>query len=162
MLCPLSHPQFTSVVIASLYYDVRPVSQTSIQDIRGALFLMISELVYTISYGVFYTFPAEMPLIRREVGEKSYTLSMYYLHKVLYSVPRAFFESFLFIGVAYAFVGFSTDFATYCCMSLVSSGASVLAMAYGMGVFFNWSHVWLLIISLTVSQAICFPVQPAP
>uniref|UniRef100_A0A1S4GVS0 Uncharacterized protein n=1 Tax=Anopheles gambiae TaxID=7165 RepID=A0A1S4GVS0_ANOGA len=122
---------FTSVVIASLYYDVRPVSQTSIQDIRGALFLMISELVYTISYGVFYTFPAEMPLIRREVGEKSYTLSMYYLHKVLYSVPRAFLESFLFIGVAYAFVGFSTDFITYCCMSLVSSGASVLAMAYG-------------------------------
>ncbi|XP_052896875.1 protein brown [Anopheles moucheti] len=122
---------FTSVVIASLYYEVRPASQTSIQDIRGALFLMISELVYTISYGVFYTFPSEMPLIRREVGEKSYNLSVYYAHKVLYSVPRAFFESFLFIGVVYAFVGFTTDILTYCCMSLVSSGASILAMAYG-------------------------------
>uniref|UniRef100_A0A182TB66 ABC transporter domain-containing protein n=1 Tax=Anopheles maculatus TaxID=74869 RepID=A0A182TB66_9DIPT len=121
---------FTSVVIASLYYEVRPTSQTSIQDIRGALFLMISELVYTISYGVFYTFPSEMPLIRREVGEKTYNLSVYYVHKILYSVPRAFFESFLFIGVVYAFVGFTADIPTYCCMSLVSSGASVLAMAY--------------------------------
>uniref|UniRef100_A0A182QUQ2 ABC transporter domain-containing protein n=1 Tax=Anopheles farauti TaxID=69004 RepID=A0A182QUQ2_9DIPT len=122
---------FTSVVIASLYYEVRPMSQTSIQDIRGALFLMVSELVYTISYGVFYTFPSEMPLIRREVGEKTYNLSVYYLHKVVYSVPRAFFESFLFIGVVYAFVGFTTDLSTYCWMSLVSGGASVLAMAYG-------------------------------
>uniref|UniRef100_A0A182NHJ4 ABC transporter domain-containing protein n=1 Tax=Anopheles dirus TaxID=7168 RepID=A0A182NHJ4_9DIPT len=122
---------FTSVVIASLYYEVHPVSQTSIQDIRGALFLTISELVYTISYGVFYTFPSELPLIRREVGEKSYSLSVYYLHKVLYSVPRAFFESFLFIGVVFAFVGFTTDIVTYCCMALVSGAASVLAMAYG-------------------------------
>uniref|UniRef100_A0A182M9Q8 ABC transporter domain-containing protein n=1 Tax=Anopheles culicifacies TaxID=139723 RepID=A0A182M9Q8_9DIPT len=129
--CSTFPPQFTSVVIAALYYEVRPATQTSIQDIRGALFLMISELVYTISYGVFYTFPSEMPLIRREVGEKSYNLSVYYVHKVLYSVPRAFFESFLFIGVVYAFVGFTTDIVTYCCMSLVSSGASILAMAYG-------------------------------
>ncbi|XP_053675258.1 protein brown [Anopheles nili] len=122
---------FTSVVIATLYREVRPNSQTSIQDIRGALFLMVCELVYTISYGVFYTFPSEMPLIRREVGEKTYNLSVYYAHKVLYSVPRAFFESFLFVGVVYAFVGFTTDVVTYCCMALVSGGASVLAMAYG-------------------------------
>ncbi|KFB36638.1 AGAP007655-PA-like protein [Anopheles sinensis] len=122
---------FTSVVIASLYYEVRPLTQTSIQDIRGALFLMISELVYTTSYGVFYTFPAEMPLIRREIGEKTYNLSVYYAHKVLYSIPRAFFESFLFIGVIYASVGFTTDFLTYCSMSLVTGAASVLAMAYG-------------------------------
>uniref|UniRef100_A0A182FFZ5 Uncharacterized protein n=1 Tax=Anopheles albimanus TaxID=7167 RepID=A0A182FFZ5_ANOAL len=122
---------FTSIVIASLYFEVRPISQTAIQDIRGALFLMISELVYTISYGVFYTFPSEMPLVRREVGEKTYNLSVYYAHKALLSVPRAFLESFLFIGVIYAFVGFTGGFETYCYMSLVSGGASVLAMAYG-------------------------------
>ncbi|XP_052860710.1 protein brown [Anopheles cruzii] len=122
---------FTSAVIAALYFEVRPISQTAIQDIRGALFLMISELVFTISYSVFYTFPSEIPLLRREVGEKTYNLSAYYVHKVLFSVPRAFFETFLFVGVICAFVGFTTNFGTYCYMAAVSGAASVLAMAYG-------------------------------
>ncbi|XP_053687194.1 protein brown [Sabethes cyaneus] len=121
----------TSVTISTLYFQVTPTNQTAIQDIRGALFLMICELLYTISYAVFYMFPQELPLLRREVGERTYRLSAYYAHKALLTVPKAFFESFLFVGIIYGSVKFATGFATYLGMATVCSFASLLAVAYG-------------------------------
>ncbi|XP_062549558.1 protein brown [Armigeres subalbatus] len=121
----------TSITISALYFPVKPTSQTAIQDIRGALFLMICELLYTISYAVFYEFPHEMPLLRREVGEQMYRLSAYYAHKVLLTVPKAIFDSYLFIGIIYGCVQFSTGFATYVGISAVCTVASLLAVAYG-------------------------------
>ncbi|XP_055536763.1 protein brown isoform X1 [Wyeomyia smithii] len=121
----------TSVTISTLYFQVTPTNQTAIQDIRGALFLMLCELLYTISYAVFYMFPQELPLLRREVGEQTYRLSAYYAHKALLTVPKAFFESFLFVGIIYGCVKFATGFATYLGMATVCSFASLLAVAYG-------------------------------
>lgn len=92
---------------------------------------MICELLYTLGYGVFYVFPQELPLLRREVGERMYRLSAYYAHKALLTVPKAFFESFLYIGIVYACVQFSTGFATYIGIATVCSVASLLAVAYG-------------------------------
>ncbi|XP_058464922.1 protein brown [Malaya genurostris] len=121
----------TSITISALYFHITPTSQTAIQDIRGALFLMICELLYTVSYSVFYMFPQELPLLRREVGEKMYRLSAYYAHKALLTVPKTFFESFLFVGIIYGCVQFSADFVTYVGMATVCSVASLLAVAYG-------------------------------
>ncbi|XP_055607037.1 protein brown [Uranotaenia lowii] len=121
----------TSVTLSSVYYPIKPTSQTAIQDIRGALFVMVCELVYTISYAVFYVFPQEIPLLRREVGERMYRLSAYYTHKALLTVPKAFFESFLFIGIIYGSVQFTSGFWTYVGMSMVGAVASILAVAHG-------------------------------
>lgn len=121
----------TSITISALYFHVTPISQTAIQDIRGALFLMVCELIYTISYAVFYVFSHEMPLLRREVGEQMYRLSAYYVHKALLTVPKAIFHSYLFIGIIYGFVQFSTGFATYVGMAAVCTVASLLGVSYG-------------------------------
>ncbi|XP_021695975.1 protein brown [Aedes aegypti] len=121
----------TSITISALYFHVTPTSQTAIQDIRGALFLMVCELIYTISYAVFYVFSYEMPLLRREVGEQMYRLSAYYVHKALLTVPKAIFHSYLFIGIIYGFVQFSTGFATYVGMAAVCTVASLLGVSYG-------------------------------
>ncbi|XP_055629792.1 protein brown [Toxorhynchites rutilus septentrionalis] len=121
----------SSITISALYFHITPTSQTAIQDIRGALFLMVCELLYTLGYTVFYVFPQELPLLRREVGERMYRLSAYYAHKALLTVPKAFFESFLYVGIVYACVQFSTGFATYIGIATVCSVAGLLAVAYG-------------------------------
>lgn len=131
----------TSITISALYFHVTPSSQTAIQDIRGALFLIICELIYTTSYAVFYVFPQQMPLLRREVGERMYRLSAYYAHKVLLTVPKAVFHSYLFIGIIWGCAKFSTGFATYLGMAAVSTVASLLAVAYGTYMYLDRSVV---------------------
>uniref|UniRef100_A0A8D7ZXK3 Protein brown n=1 Tax=Culex pipiens TaxID=7175 RepID=A0A8D7ZXK3_CULPI len=125
----------TSITISALYFHIDPATggQTSIQDIRGALFLVVCELLYTLSYSVFYVFPRDLPLVRREVGERTYRLSAYYAHRALLTVPKAFFESFLFVGILYGCVRFTAvaGAATYVGMATVSAVASLLAVAYG-------------------------------
>ncbi|XP_055536765.1 protein brown isoform X2 [Wyeomyia smithii] len=128
---PRQRTQHSRIRDSNTIVPVTPTNQTAIQDIRGALFLMLCELLYTISYAVFYMFPQELPLLRREVGEQTYRLSAYYAHKALLTVPKAFFESFLFVGIIYGCVKFATGFATYLGMATVCSFASLLAVAYG-------------------------------
>jgi ABC-type multidrug transport system permease subunit len=93
--------------------------------------MMSSELLYTIGYSVLYVFPQELPILRREAGEKLYSLSAYYIHRILFMIPRALFESYFFIGMIYASVDFFTGFSVYLKMALVTSSASLLSMSYG-------------------------------
>lgn len=108
---------------------------------------MVCELLYTLSYSVFYVFPRDLPLVRREVGERTYRLSAYYAHRALLTVPKAFFESFLFVGIVYGCVRFTAvaGAATYVGMATVSAVASLLAVAYGKDLLFLPSFLLLLL-----------------
>jgi ABC-2 type transporter len=81
---------FTAVIIAVLYKDVPPHLQKSIQDIKGVLFIMSSEGLFTYSYSVMYLFPTYYPLLRRETGEKLYSFSAFYVSKILLLVSFDF------------------------------------------------------------------------
>lgn len=73
----------TAFVIGLLYSQVKPNTQESVQDITGALFTLITESVFTFGYFVVYLIPEQMPLLRREVGEELYSLSAFYVSKVV-------------------------------------------------------------------------------
>lgn len=70
-------------MIGLLYSQVKPNTQESVQDITGALFTLITESVFTFGYFVVYLIPEQMPLLRREVGEELYSLSAFYVSKVV-------------------------------------------------------------------------------
>jgi ATP-binding cassette, subfamily G (WHITE), eye pigment precursor transporter len=90
---------FTGVIIAFLYYGVPPHYQKSIQDIKGAIFILSSEALFTHSYGVMYLFPTYYPLLRRETGEKLYSLSAFYVSKILLLVSIILFENIILPGI---------------------------------------------------------------
>jgi hypothetical protein len=56
-------------------------TQMWIQDIRGLLYLITSEVFFTGAYSVFNTFPGEIPIFLRESG--LYSASAYYISKVV-------------------------------------------------------------------------------
>uniref|UniRef100_A0A1A9VCA6 ABC transporter domain-containing protein n=1 Tax=Glossina austeni TaxID=7395 RepID=A0A1A9VCA6_GLOAU len=122
----------TSVTLAIMYSGVVHMTQTSIQDIDGSIFMLSNEIVFTFSYGVAYVFPSALPIIRREVGEGTYSLSAYYVAVVLAYLPVAFFKSFLFFSVVYGFIYFERGFALYLNMGLVLSLSAVVATGYGL------------------------------
>lgn len=69
------------------FMDVRLTSLAGVQSVRGLLYLIVSEVVFTHSYAVFHTFPAELPIYLRE--SHLYSSSAYYVGKVLATVSSA-------------------------------------------------------------------------
>lgn len=115
-----------------MYSNVVGMSQTSIQDIGGSLFMLSSEMIFTFSYGVTYVFPAALPILRREVGEGTYSLSAYYVAVVLSFIPMAFFKSYVFFSVVYGFIYYERGFMLYLTMGLVLGLSAVAATGYGL------------------------------
>uniref|UniRef100_A0A1B0CN52 Putative transporter abc superfamily breast cancer resistance protein n=1 Tax=Lutzomyia longipalpis TaxID=7200 RepID=A0A1B0CN52_LUTLO len=121
----------TSIILALLYRNVNLNSQTAVQDIAGVFFTVCTEIIFGSLYSVIIAFSPQLPLIRRETGERLFSLSAFYAATVLMQIPRAFLESFIFLGVVYASVDFSGSFLTYILMSISLSLSSVASMAYG-------------------------------
>lgn len=59
-------------------------TQDGIQSARGALYLTISEVIFTIAYSVVYELPGELALYARE--NATYAPGPYYLTAVFASV----------------------------------------------------------------------------
>lgn len=79
-------------MIGVLYSNVDN-SQTSIMDIRGALFLIVVQVFFSQYKGVISTFTPQLPNIRREVGEKVYNLSAFYIMTVIIWVNLSLYLS---------------------------------------------------------------------
>lgn len=87
----------TATIMSFSFMDVTLSSLAGVQSVRGLLYLIVSEVVFTHSYAVFYTFPAGLPVYLREVD--LYSSSAYYATKVLATVPRALVKPALFVCV---------------------------------------------------------------
>jgi hypothetical protein len=71
----------SSLVIACCYVGVSGTTQQGIQDIRGVLWLMTSEVCFNLSYSALYAFEGELPIFKREVG--NYSCSAYFMSRFL-------------------------------------------------------------------------------
>ncbi|XP_055706772.1 protein brown-like [Phlebotomus papatasi] len=122
-----------SSIFLSLFYQsvTEKMSQTSIQDIEGAIFCLCVEIVGTNYCLVIMFFCPQLALIRRETGEKLFSVSAFYTASVLEQLPRTFIESFIFVGIMYISLDFFSDMWTYIAISLSCSFAAVTSMAYG-------------------------------
>lgn len=123
--------QVTSCTLSIMYSGVSTLNQTSIQDIGGSIFMLSSEMIFTFSYGVTYIFPSALPIMRREIGEGTYSMSAYYVAVVFSFIPVCFFKSYLFLSIIYASVYYARGFILYLKMGLILSISAIAAVAYG-------------------------------
>ncbi|XP_063700042.1 protein brown [Culicoides brevitarsis] len=121
----------TPFVIGILYSNVSPNSQASIQDINGAFFNLITEMIFTYAYYVVFLIPEQYSLLRRETGEELYTFSAYYVSKTLILIPKVVIETFIFMAIVCFLTPFNIDLLTFCkiCVTLIL--ASITSIAYG-------------------------------
>lgn len=115
-----------------MYSGVSGLTQTSVQDIGGSIFMLSNEMIFTFSYGVICVFPSALPIMRREVGEGTYCFSAYYVAVVLSFIPMAFFKSYIFLSVIYGSVYYARGFILYLTMGLVLGLSAITATAYGL------------------------------
>lgn len=130
-----------------IYSNVNPNTQTAIQDIRGVLLLIATEVLFTFGYAVLYSLASQVPLLRREVGEHVYSLSAFYVSKtvltvrnyyqlhwellIFFQIPRIILESFLFVAIVYFSTNLEGDFVTYLKISTSLALSGIAATAYG-------------------------------
>ncbi|XP_069704164.1 protein scarlet-like isoform X2 [Periplaneta americana] len=149
-----------SVMLTLCFMNTEVGTQSWIQNIRGLLYLIISEVFFTSAYVVFNTFPREIPVFLIESG--LYSASAYYFSKMVTLIPRTVIEPLIFLGIIFVLVDFvRRDIIMYLTMAvpvvLVANSATAyvpidlisLIMA---GIFYNIralpaSIIWLKYLS---------------
>ncbi|XP_014279356.1 protein scarlet [Halyomorpha halys] len=121
---------FLGLLISTPYVGLK-VDQEGIQNLQGLLYLIIVETTFTFTYRVSHTFPAEIPILLREVNNGLYTPGPYYISKMLFLLPRALIEPMIYTALVFwiagLFGGF-TGFLIFCVPVIMSS---IAATAYG-------------------------------
>jgi hypothetical protein len=69
-----------------VYSGISFDSDSSVQDINGFLIILATEILFTLVYAVFYLFYEVLPVLRKETGDRLYSLSAYYVSFVLLTV----------------------------------------------------------------------------
>ncbi|XP_067011070.2 protein scarlet isoform X2 [Anabrus simplex] len=100
----------SSLVLSLFYMNVHSTTQQGIQDTRGLLYLITSEVYFTCAYRVLHTFPLEIPVFLRE--SSLYPASAYYMGKFITQVPRLVVEPMIFL-------------ALICIMETIAGGESI-------------------------------------
>ena len=54
--------------VATFYTGINPRTQEGVQNVRGALYMMSSEISFTVAYSVIYEFPGQLLIYLREDG----------------------------------------------------------------------------------------------
>lgn len=65
------------------YIGTDSLTQSGVQSVQGALFILISENTFTPMYSTLALFPQELPLFMREYRSGLYSTGTYYVAKLL-------------------------------------------------------------------------------
>ncbi|XP_067637561.1 protein brown-like isoform X2 [Eurosta solidaginis] len=122
----------TALTLAIMYSGLKTLTQTTIQDIDGLLFMLPFEVVFPVAYSVMNVIPAAMPIMRREVGEGTYNLSAHYVAIVLSYIPLAFLKTFFLFALIYSTTYYTRGFMVFWGMYFVLSLSAITATAYGL------------------------------
>lgn len=82
------------MIITAVYSGVSLDSESSVQDIEGFLVILATEILFTFVYAVFYFIYELLPLLRKETGDRLYSLSAYYVSLTLMMVSGFFLYFF--------------------------------------------------------------------
>lgn len=106
-------------------------TQESIQDVKGAIFLIIAEVIFTAIYRVANSYTSQIPILRREIHENLYHFSAYYFTEILTRMPYDFFFSYSALSIIYYFLGFVQSISLYLWFGLSLFMSTYTATAYG-------------------------------
>lgn len=111
------------------------LSQSGIQDVQGALFVIIAENTFIPMYSVLHMFPEEFPLFNRELKAGLYSTPVYYTAKMIALLPGLLVEPTLFTLVMYWIVGLRNT--VYALGFTIFLSIMVLNVAIACGSFFS-------------------------
>ncbi|CAG9783549.1 unnamed protein product [Diatraea saccharalis] len=128
------------------------LTQTGVQDVQGALFIIIAENTFSPMYSVLHMFPEEFPLLQRELKAGLYSTPMYYIARMVALFPGLIIEPTLFTLIVYWIAGLRSSL--YAFGFTVFIAIMVLNVAIACGTLILLLRVWLNACSHRVLGAI--------
>lgn len=120
-----------SIFFVSIFYvGANSSTQEGIQNVRGVLYLMISEIIFTVAYSVIYELPGELVLYLRE--STIYAPGPYHLAIILGSILKAVLKALLFTVVIYFLLNSEFRLLDLCFYCLSTAATAICGTAYGM------------------------------
>ncbi|XP_043284562.1 protein scarlet-like isoform X2 [Venturia canescens] len=123
---------FIGLLVAVPYVSVTEnIDQRGIQNMQGLMYLVVTETIFTFNYGVFYTFPKELPLLLRDIAGGLYSPAPYYVSKVVVMIPGAIVQPFLYTALIFGIVGLKGGFAGFLFFAVPVMLSAAVATAVG-------------------------------
>ncbi|XP_076302770.1 protein brown [Lasioglossum baleicum] len=116
--------------VATFYTGINPSTQEGVQNARGALYMMSSEISFTVAYSVIYEFPGQLLIYLRENGV--YGCGPYYVATFCGLVPNAIFKALMFTTVIYFILVTEVNLSNFLFYCLISSVTAFSSTAYGL------------------------------
>ncbi|XP_047115879.1 protein scarlet-like [Schistocerca piceifrons] len=127
-----------ALLLALPYVGIK-LDQRGIQNVQGLMYLIITETIFTFSYGVFHTFPSEIPILLREISSGLYKPGPYYISKMLILLPRTIIEPFMYTTLIFWIVGLQGGLRGFLvfCVPVILSAISATALGCVMSAAFE-------------------------
>ncbi|XP_068626240.1 protein white-like isoform X1 [Battus philenor] len=125
-----------SLVIGTCFAGSTGTTQMGVQNMRGFLWLVCSEVSFSVSYAALFAFESELALFKREVG--MYRVTAYFFSRFLSEVPRCIIWPIPFLVITASVVELPnhlmTVFEFY--IALIICGLASTAYGLGLGAMF--------------------------
>ncbi|CAB3240232.1 unnamed protein product [Arctia plantaginis] len=121
----------TAMVLAVAYAGASGTNQRGVQDVRGLIWLITSEVSFGLSYSALYAFENELPLFKREVG--MYKCSAYFVSRFLSFVPRCIVWPVTLVTVTSLAVDLPNHMLTAFEFMVTLCISTIPGVAYGLG-----------------------------
>ncbi|KOB58225.1 ABC transporter related-protein [Operophtera brumata] len=118
------------------------LTQDGIQDVQGALFIIIAENTFSPMYSVLHVFPEEFPLFHRELKAGLYSTPIYYIARMIAMFPGLLIEPTLFTLVVYWIAGLRNTFYAFSFTIFIA----ILVLNYDFESSNLWTDVGALLI----------------
>ncbi|XP_050313550.1 protein scarlet-like [Anthonomus grandis grandis] len=120
----------TALIIGLTFSSTQITDSSSVQNIQGALLLIVSELIFYQMYNVIYIFPGEIDIYIRE--KTLYEPLPYFLSKILSLLPFCIVHTFGFLIIYFACLPFLGGIELFWQMYAILFGASLGGSALGL------------------------------
>ena len=119
------------MILGILYYG-QGMDQSSIMNINGALFLLLTNMTFANMFSVVNVFCMELPIFLREHFNGMYRTDVYYLTKQIAELPLFIITPIMFNAIYYYLVGLNNDLDRFCfaCLILLLVVQVVVSFGY--------------------------------
>ncbi|XP_071440785.1 protein scarlet-like isoform X2 [Hetaerina americana] len=121
---------FVSMVLAFPFMEMK-TDQRGIQSRQGLLYLVVTETIFTYAYAVMHTFPGQMPMLLREIGDGLYPPGPFYASKMLTLLPKSLFEPIPYAFLIFYVVGLTGGFFGFLFFCIPVIFCATSSTAYG-------------------------------
>ncbi|CAK1544450.1 unnamed protein product [Leptosia nina] len=121
----------SSTIIGTCYVGISGRTQRGVQDLRGFLWLMCSEISFALAYVALYSFEGDLTLFKRERG--LYTTSAFYICRFLSFIPRCVVWPILYVLIVTLALELPNHILTAIEFAAALIITAIASTAYGLG-----------------------------